>query len=141
MGCEQRMQGSRSKPNTMSSTEDLMGCIKPQPLWCTLQEEEEEAKVEECKSKGRPAAKWVHQRRRGRKEGFPVGSVFDRARYQNAYGESCGGDHNSPRNGPYNRDGSRALSQASATSSAGWKKERNQKIEKKKQPGKEPKNL
>ena len=32
----------------------------------------------------------------GRNQGFPAGSVFDHVRYQNANGESCGGDLNSP---------------------------------------------
>ena len=40
----------------------------------------------------------------GRNQGFPAGSVFDPARYQNANGESCGGDFNSQRSGLFDRD-------------------------------------
>ena len=53
---EQFMQGSGHKPYNMRLTEDLMSCIKPQPLRCTLQEEEER-KLRKSKNKGRPAAK------------------------------------------------------------------------------------
>ena len=62
-------------------------------------EEEQEQRAASCQM-GPPAPG-------GRNQGFPAGSVFDPARYQNAIGESGGGNLNSPRNGPYNRDSSR----------------------------------
>ena len=66
------MQGSRSRPHKMSSAEDLMGCIKPQPLRCTLHEEKEGTYLRKSKSKGRQVAKWVHQRQEAAIKGFQL---------------------------------------------------------------------
>ena len=65
------MQGSGYKPYNMRLTEDLMSCIKPQPLRCTIQEEEE-TKSRKSKNKGWPAAQWVRHRWEAAMKGFQL---------------------------------------------------------------------
>ena len=101
---EQHRRGSTSKFFKKSSTKDFQ--VPATPVHTAGkgggdENEEEQARRAASRQMGQPAPG-------GRNQRFPAGSVFDPARYQNANGESGGGDFNSPRSGPYNRDGSRS---------------------------------
>ena len=74
---KQHRRGSRSKPFTRSSTKDLRGFMKFQPLRCARQEErKEEKRTKRSKHKEQPVAKWVHQRQVGAIKGFRLVLFF-----------------------------------------------------------------